>query len=97
MQSASVVFSRMAPGRGPLPQSAFCQAAQDLVDVVLVRDRYSAYKCLAKDCDNLILTFCWAHVRRDFLKAARSSPSSRGGCSASSKLFAALPSQCRPS
>jgi len=44
------------------------------VDVVLVCDRYSAYKCLAKDRDDLLLAFCWAHVRRDFLKASRSWP-----------------------
>ncbi len=42
--------------------------------MVLVCDRYSAYKCLAKDHDKLILAYCWAHVRRDFLKAARSWP-----------------------
>jgi transposase len=47
---------------------------QDLVEVVLVCDRYSAYKSLAKDYDELILAYCWAHVRRDFLKAARSWP-----------------------
>jgi transposase len=41
---------------------------------VLVCDRYSAYTCLAKDHDKLILAYCWAHVRRDFLKAARSWP-----------------------
>jgi len=40
-----------------------------LVEVVLVCDRYSAYKCLAKDHDALILAFCWVHVRRDFLNA----------------------------
>ena len=44
------------------------------MDIVLVCDRYRAYKCLAKACDDLILAFCWAHVRRDFLKAARSWP-----------------------
>jgi len=73
MQSASVVFYRMAPGRGAdVPKAHFAKLHKDLVDVVLVCDRYSAYKCLAKDCDDLILAFCWAHVRRDFLKAARS-------------------------
>jgi transposase len=41
---------------------------------VLVCDRYSAYKSLALECDKLILAFCWAHVRRDFLKVARSWP-----------------------
>jgi transposase len=75
MQSASVVFYRMAPGRGAdVPKAHFAKLHNDLLDVVLVCDRYSAYKCLAKDCDDLILAFCWAHVRRDFLKAARSWP-----------------------
>jgi hypothetical protein len=75
MQSASVVFYRMAPGRGAdVPKAHFAKLHKDLVDVVLVCDRYSASKCLAKACDDLILAFCWAHVRRDFLKAARSWP-----------------------
>src|SRR5215475_15680800 len=75
MQSASVVFYRMAPGRGAdVPKAHFAKLHKDLVDVVLVCDRYSAYKCLAKDSDVLILAFCWAHVRRDFLRAARSWP-----------------------
>ena len=75
MQSASVVFYRMAPGRGAdVPKAHCAKLHKDLVDVVLVCDRYSAYKCLAKACDDLILAFCWAHVRRDFLKAARSWP-----------------------
>ncbi|MEE8290999.1 MAG: transposase, partial [Candidatus Tectomicrobia bacterium] len=75
MQSASVVYYRMAPGRGAdVPKAHFAQLRKDLVEVVLVCDRYSAYKCLAKGCDALILAYCWAHVRRDFLKAARSWP-----------------------
>jgi transposase len=75
MQSASVVFYRMAPGRGAdVPKAHFAKLRKDLLEVVLVCDRYSAYKCLAKDDDDLILAFCWAHVRRDFLKAARSWP-----------------------
>jgi transposase len=75
MQSASVVFYRRAPGRGAaVPKAHFAKLHKDLVDVVLVCDRYSAYKCLAKDRDDLILAFCWAHVRRDFLKASRSWP-----------------------
>jgi transposase len=75
MQSASVVFDRMAPGRGAdVPQGHCAKRHKDLVDVVLVGDRYSAYTCLAKACDELILALCWAHVRRDFLKAARRWP-----------------------
>jgi transposase len=75
MQSASVVYYRMAPGRGAdIPKEHFAKLRKDLLEVVLVWDRYSAYKSLALDCDELILAFCWAHVRRDFLKAARSWP-----------------------
>ena len=75
MQSASVVYYLMAPGRGAdVPKGHFAKLRKDLLEVVLVCDRYSAYKSLAKGCDELILAFCWAHVRRDFLKAARSWP-----------------------
>jgi transposase len=75
MQSGSVVYDRMAPGRGAdVPKGHFAKLRKDLLKVVLVCDRYSAYKSLALDCDELILAFCWAHVRRDFLKAARSWP-----------------------
>jgi hypothetical protein len=62
-----VVFYRMAPGRGAdVPKAHFAKLRKDLVDVVLVCDRYSAYKCLAKDKNDLILAYCWVHVRRDF-------------------------------
>src|SRR5713101_1822887 len=75
MQSASVVLYRMAPGRGAdVPKAHVAKLHKDLLGVVLVCDRYSAYTCLARDRDDLILAFCWAHVRRDFLKAARSWP-----------------------
>src|SRR5438876_3618212 len=75
MQSASVVYDQMAPGRGAdVPKGHFSKLRKDLVEVVLVCDRYSAYKSLALECDELMLAFCWAHVRRDFLKAARSWP-----------------------
>jgi len=75
MQSASVVLYRMAPGRGAdVPKAHFAKLHRDLLDVVLVCDRYSAYKCFAKGHEGLILAYCWAHVRRDFLKAARSWP-----------------------
>jgi transposase len=74
-RSASVVFYRMAPGRGAdVPKAHFAGLQKDLVKVVLVCDRYSAYKCFAKDYEDLILAYCWAHARRDFLKAARSWP-----------------------
>ena len=45
--------------------------------VIVVCDRYSAYKNLARLAENILLPFCWAHVRRDFLDAGRAfSPTS---------------------
>ena len=42
---------------------------------ILSVDRYSAYKAMAQVKQGLILlAFCWAHVRRDFLGIARSWP-----------------------
>ena len=37
---------------------------------ILVVDRYCAYKAFVKGT-NIILAFCWAHVRRDFLGVAK--------------------------
>src|SRR5437763_1549415 len=62
----------------PVPRGHFGKLRKDLIEVVLVCDRYSAYKSLALECEELILAFCWAHVRRDFLKAARSWPELEG-------------------
>lgn len=42
---------------------------------ILSVDRYSAYKAMKQVKDGtLLLAFCWAHVRRDFLGVARSWP-----------------------
>ena len=42
---------------------------------ILVVDRYKAYQAIDKVKSGLIvLAFCWAHVRRDFLAVARSWP-----------------------
>jgi transposase len=74
-RSASVVFFHIAPSRGAaVPKDHFAKLRTDLVQVVLVCDRYSAYKSLAKAQTEIVLAYCWAHVRRDFLNAARSWP-----------------------
>jgi len=57
-----------------VPKAHCAKLHRDLVDVVLVCARSSAYTCLAKDCDKLIVAYGWAHVRRDVLKAARRWP-----------------------
>jgi transposase len=35
-------------------------------------DRYSGYKRFARMNPGVVLAFCWAHVRRDFLELANS-------------------------
>ena len=57
------------------------RSSQELIDYfgeehsggLLNVDRYSAYKCIAKN-GSFLLAFCWAHVRRDFLSHARGYP-----------------------
>jgi hypothetical protein len=42
---------------------------------VLMVDRYNAYKALAQVKNGLlILAFCWAHVRRDFVRVGKGWP-----------------------
>jgi len=40
-------------------------------------DRYSAYKCFARQRAGVILAFCWVHQRRDFLELANAHPDLR--------------------
>lgn len=48
---------------------------KDARETILSVDRYSAYKSLAKEKDgSVVLAYCWAHVRRDFLALARTRP-----------------------
>ena len=43
--------------------------------VALMVDRYSAYKAMAQvKLGNVVLVFCWAHVRRDFVKVGKGWP-----------------------
>src|SRR6516225_3617412 len=45
---------------------------------VLMVDRYSAYKAMAQvKAGTLILAFCWAHVRRDFVRVGKGWPELR--------------------
>jgi transposase len=70
-----VVFSQIAPSRGAaVPKAHFAGLQKDLVTAVLVCDRYAAYKSRAKDQAGIVLAYCWAHVRRDFLTAVCSWP-----------------------
>jgi transposase len=49
----------------------FASLDEEIACAILACHRYSAYKDLAKEMSALLLAFCWAHVRRDFIEAAR--------------------------
>lgn len=78
VQSASVVHYCITPGRGSeVPKKHFSSMPEDVLQIIFVCDRYSAYKKMANDCVYILLAFCWVHVRRDFLEIARSRPKHR--------------------
>jgi transposase len=74
-QSSSVVYYTLAPSRsGDIPIDYFSGLDKRLEQVIVVCDRYSGYKRLARENQVILLAFCWAHMRRDFLDAAKSWP-----------------------
>jgi transposase len=69
-RSPSVIFYCIDPSRSAaVPGAHFAGLQAD--KVIIVCDRYSAYKKLARLAPHILLAFCWAHVRRDFLDAGR--------------------------
>ena len=64
----TVVF-RLDPTRShEVPEGHFPKDAR----VVLMVDRYSAYKAMEQvKLGNVVLVVCWAHVRRDFIKVGK--------------------------
>ena len=73
-RSASVISLTVATGRSTqVINDQFADHSKK--SIIIVCDRYSAYKKFAREqADFVVLAFCWAHVRRDFLDAARSYP-----------------------
>ena len=64
--SAEVVVFTLDPTRSArVPKQHFATVTGGVVSV----DRFSSYKRLAKDTE-LELSFCWVHVRRDFITVA---------------------------
>jgi transposase len=60
----SIVFVLDPTRSHDVPENHFGDAAEGIINV----DRYSAYKAMAQvKAGQIILAFCWAHVRRDFL------------------------------
>jgi transposase len=72
-RSVCVVYFQIAPGRGAnVPVEHFKNIQPQ--KIIVICDRYSAYKSLARQMPFIVLAFCWAHVRRDFLDGARKYP-----------------------
>jgi len=69
---ADTVLYLLAPGRGhEVPEAHFGPQGSGVLEV----DRYSGYKAMAQVKSGLIvLAFCWAHVRRDFVGVGKSWP-----------------------
>jgi len=67
----TVVF-RITPGRGhDVPEGHY----PDDLRAFLMVDRYSAYKAMAQVKSGVVvLVFCWAHVRRDFIAVGKGWP-----------------------
>jgi transposase len=70
--SAEVVVYILDPSRShEVPETHFPENARG----VLLVDRYSAYKAMAQVKNGgLVLAFCWAHVRRDFVGVGKGWP-----------------------
>src|SRR3954453_7604204 len=66
------VAFRLDPTRShDVPEGHFPADAE----MVLMVDRYSAYKAMAQvKRGDVVLVFCWAHVRRDFVKVGKGWP-----------------------
>jgi transposase len=67
--TAETVVFRLDPTRShDVPEGHFAADAR----VVLMVDRYAAYKAMAQvKLGHVILVFCWAHVRRDFVEVGK--------------------------
>jgi transposase len=70
--AADVVVFVLSPSRShEVPEEHFGPVEEG----ILVVDRYAAYPAMAQVKDGtILLAFCWAHVRRDFLTVTRSWP-----------------------
>lgn len=72
-RSPKIIYYQMDPTRSAtVPLAHFAEL--ETTQAIVVCDRYSAYKKLARLNAAIILAFCWAHVRRDFLEIAAGYP-----------------------
>jgi transposase len=67
--SKDTVAFRLDPSRShTVPENHFAADAS----LVFLVDRYAAYKAMAQvQAGSILLAFCWAHVRRDFVRVGK--------------------------
>jgi transposase len=70
-QSCSVVYYALDPSRSATVPAAVLKGVEH---GVISCDRHSAYKKFARLHPGIVLSFCWAHQRRDLLKVANEHP-----------------------
>lgn len=78
-QSDSTVVFVLDPTRkAKVPVTFFGEVEKDGQLRILSADRFSSYKAMVQVKDGrILLAFCWAHVRRDFLGVAQDWPGHR--------------------
>ena len=82
-------YLHIDPSRGA--EAARTLLGESRPGTVIVCDRYSAYKKLARLLGGgVILQFCWAHVRRDFIQCAAGQTDLAGWCGAWLERIAAV-------
>jgi transposase len=73
LSADTVVFVLDVSRSRRVPQEHLPQHPE--ADGTLMVDRYAAYKAMAQVKDGaIVLVFCWAHVRRDFIRVAKAWP-----------------------
>ena len=82
---------RFVPLFQPLAEAAERLFGELRTGTVIVCDRYSAYKKLARLLGGMVtLQFCWAHMRRDFIQCAAAQVDLTGWCQAWLARIAAI-------
>jgi transposase len=70
-QSCSVVYYALDPSRSATVPAAVLEGVEH---GIISCDRHSAYKKFARLHPGIVLSFCWAHQRRDLLNVANEHP-----------------------
>ena len=89
--SEDAVRMHIDPARSARAARVLFAKLGETLPVILVCDRYGAYRKLARElAGRFVLSTCWAHARRDFLRAAQRHPELQAWSERWLKRFAGL-------